>query len=251
MASVSKSLVLILILAMIILSLIMVEYASAQEIPQPSVPEFTLKFIHTNYLGTNRTEYDNNTITITIKNQPYTVSINGSNYQIFYDIRIKNQSSQQWTELYPIGTYYEKEFTSYLQKNLPSIQNGTPIQSNSQTTAISLTYYNPSLDSEANCSFPIMSNTTLDFQVKAVVGHSSQGWVADNLQSPVLGGHYTSVTSLDQSSNWSNAQTITIPAANSSPTPTPSVPEFPALAILSLLICMLSLGVVKLFRKPK
>jgi hypothetical protein len=254
----SIALFLVLILAVSSLNLFTVELARAQTIPKPSVPEFTLKYMHSYYLktitnsttGTNHTQqYDNNTIVVTIKNQAYAFSNNGTTYQIFYDIRIKNHSAKQWqwTELYPIGTYYKKEFTSYLQEHLSSITNNTPIQSSSENTVVSLTYYNPPLDE--GISFPIMFNTTLDLQVKAVVGHSSQGWVADNLHSPVLGGHYSTVTSLDTSSDWSSTQTIKIPAEPTNPSPTPTVPELSWLAILPIFAIIFSVAVALRQRK--
>lgn len=138
---------------------------SAQSVSIPSVPEFTLKYIHS--LWSNGTlQYDNNTIVVTIKNQHYSSSINGTSFHLFYDIRIKAHSAQdwQWTDLHPVGTYYEKEFTDYQQKPLPSIREGTPVQSSSQYTIVPLTYYNPPLTGEG-ISFPINSNSTNDIQV--------------------------------------------------------------------------------------
>ncbi len=213
----------------------MIESVFAQSIPNPSIPEFTVKFEHSYYIKANQ-KYDNNTITVIIKNQPYTYSMNGTIYQVFYNIWIKNHSKQEWTwderwtqgwtELYPIGTYYGKEFTSYLQEHYEAITNNTPIQSNSEYTYVPLTYYDPPLDGVGNV-FPIILNTTLDFKVKALVGHSTQGWVADYPTSPVLGGHYTTVIALDTSSNWSDIQTIIIPASGASSSSSPSLTPIP------------------------
>ena len=256
MGKISKTFALMLILVMAVssVSLMVIKPAYAQSVPTPSVPSFTLKFIHTHYFNQTQ-QYDNNTVTVSIKNQPYAVSINGNTYQIFYDIRIKVHSAQdwQWTELYPTGTYYQKEFTSYLKDHLASITNNTPIQSSSEYTVAPLTYYEPPLDGEG-ISFPLSLNTTLDFQVKADVGHSTQGWVADNLQSPVLGGHFMTVTALDTSSNWSGTQTLTLPAttstsASTSPTPTQTISELSWLVILPLLLSVFSVAVVVRHRK--
>jgi hypothetical protein len=60
----------ILIMAISSLSALVIKPAVAQLIPIPSVPEFTLKFIHTYYFN-NTQQYDNDTITVSIKNQPY------------------------------------------------------------------------------------------------------------------------------------------------------------------------------------
>ena len=193
--------------------------------------------IHSFTYGSNGTQqYDNNTIVVTIKNQQYSSSINGTTCQIFYDIRIKAHSAQdwQWTDLHPVGTYYEKEYTDYQQKPLPSIREGTPAQSNSQNTVVPLSYYNPPLTGKG-ISFPINSNSTIDIQVKAYVGYSSQGWVAYQLPNPCLGGKFMAVTALGTSSNWSNTQTITIPVESTNPSSSPTVPEFPILVIIPLL----------------
>jgi hypothetical protein len=134
-----------------------------------------------------------------------------------------------------VGTYYEKEFTDYQQKPLPSIREGTPVQSSSQYTVVPLSYYNPPLTGEG-IFFPINSNSTVDIQVKAYVSYSSQGWVAYQLPNPCLGGKFMAVTALGTSSNWSNTQTISISSNHNSPTPTPSVPEFSWLTILLILL---------------
>jgi hypothetical protein len=224
---------------------------SAQSIPIPSVPEFTLNYIHS--LWSNGTQqYDNNTLVITIKNQHYSASINGTPCQIFYDIRIKAHSAQdwQWTDLHPMGTYYEKEFTDYQQKPLSSIREGTPVQSSSQYTVVPLSYYNPPLAGEG-ISFPIKSNLTVDIQVKAYVGYSSQGWVAYQLPNPCLGGQFMVVTAVDTISNWSNTQTISISSNYNSPTPTSSVPEFPWFAVLPLMISMFFVAVLLRYQRIK
>jgi|WetSurMetagenome_2_1015567.scaffolds.fasta_scaffold167580_2 hypothetical protein len=232
---------------------------NAQSVPIPSVPEFTLNYI--NSLWSNGTQqYDNNTIVITIKNQQYSASINGTSYQIFYDIRLKVHSAQdwQWTDLHPVGTYYEKEFTDYQQKPLPSIREGTPVQSSSQYTVVPLSYYNPPLTGQG-ISFPINSNSTIDIQIKAYVGYSSQGWVAYQLPNPCLGGQFMNVTAVGTSSNWSSTQTITIPAISTSPSPTipnssptlsPSIPEFPILAIIPLIMALISAAIIMTIKKP-
>jgi len=57
----SKSATLLLITVLVVSSLIIISSASAQSIPKPSVPEFTVA-----------SKDQNETIIITIKNQPFT-----------------------------------------------------------------------------------------------------------------------------------------------------------------------------------
>jgi hypothetical protein len=235
----SISLLLILLLAISVGPLI-IKPTNAQSIPKPAVPEFTVNVIHSS--GFNGTlQYDNITLVIAIKNQQFNYSINGTLCKIFYDIRIKYHSYQdwEWAELCQTSTYYEKEFTSYLQEHLEFVTNNTPAQSNSEYSIIPLTYYDPSIGDQG-ISYKINTNATIDIQVKAYVAHSTQGWVAYQQNAPCLGGQFMNVTALDSSSNWSSTQTITIPAISTSPSPTipnssPTVPEFPIITIVPLL----------------
>lgn len=118
MGSISKSLALILILAMISSSLMMVKPVSAQSIPKPSVPDFTLKFVDNSYdvpatvstpnPYTNETtilpgyHVSNKSIEIIVKNQPFAYSYNGSTYHLYYNVQSKPHFGENWTERYPI-----------------------------------------------------------------------------------------------------------------------------------------------------
>jgi hypothetical protein len=221
-------------------------FVNAQSVAVPSEPQFSLNFTHSGFSHVSQ-NFDNNTLTVQIENQPLAYPV-GANYQLFYNIRIKNHSAAdwQWTELYPIGTYYEKEFTSYLQKPLDCITSITPNQSSTEYTNVALNYYNPPFNGQG-ISFPLNFNSTVDVQVKALVGHSSEGWVADVLQSPVLGGRYTTVMALNKSSNWSSTQTIIIPVESTEPNPTPTVPEYPLIAVF--LVMLASFVIATKFKK--
>src|SRR3989304_6020755 len=82
-------------------SLIMVEFAFVQSTPKPSVPEFTVKFVNASYNVTTTNPYtgldetrqtSNNSIEITINNQPFDYS----NNQIYYNIRTKPHFADNW-----------------------------------------------------------------------------------------------------------------------------------------------------------
>jgi hypothetical protein len=213
---------------------------NAQSVPTPAVPEFTLKYTHI--------ISSNNTITVTINNQQFSSKINGTTYQLSYDIRIRVHSAKEsrWTDLYYSGTYYDREFTSYLQERFAYIRNGTPIQSNSEYTVVPLTYY---IDNQY-ISRPLAFNSTFEIQVMGAISHSTQGWVAYQAQSPVLGGQFVPVMSVDTVSNWSKTQTITIPEESATPNSSPTVPEFPIVAIIPLMIALISAAIILKIKKP-
>jgi hypothetical protein len=81
------------------------------------------------------------------------------------------------------------------------------------------------------------SEGQVDFQIEALTGY--EHGISEPFGTPrVITG---------ETSGWSNIQTLTIPAISSSPTPT--VPEFSWLAILSLLVIVLSFAVILRHRK--
>jgi hypothetical protein len=159
----------------------MVKSANAQTTPTLSVPEFTLK-----YNGNS----SNPTIVITIENQPPP----NASYQIYFNIRVRDNLEGNWTELY----HYTDNSTGNL-----------PIQTNLPYTTL---YY-----------LPENSSGTLDFQVEAIRTHYIQ-YISPNVP---LFQHPTEpwvvVNSLVYGlSGWSNIQTVTLSSATPSPTLTPS-----------------------------
>jgi hypothetical protein len=164
-------------------------------IPKPSVPEFTLRLI-ASFPEKNKT-----TIELTIKNQPFDKD-NIYHYSLVYTVRIRT-SDENWTDLY-------------------NAEDGYPPQSGSDYTVLSyvsgeIAYY-PSDD------YPLAPSTKVgiipsygqvDFQVQAVVGYRTRSlaWLYGRQGLPyVFEG---------ESSDWSDAQTVTIgESQTSSPEPT-------------------------------
>jgi hypothetical protein len=64
-----------------------------------------------------------------------------------------------------------------------------------------------------------------------------------------MGGTYLPAVAYVTSSDWSNAQTITIGEISASPTPTPTVPEFPSFTIPLLLSLMVVVAGLLVYRK--
>lgn len=215
-------------------------------IAKPSVPEFKVKFVNASYSVTTTNPYtgldetklvSNNSIEVTIKNQPFDYS----NNQIYYNIRVKPHFADNWTEIYPI-------------QNMPSSYNGdgtfsyaeymsrdSPTQSNSSYTVITfpvvptelyqasgydIQRYYSGEEGQEGTYFAFLSaipaGGQLDFQVETLVGHTSQRWVIDHPFYPTIGGHFAPAFAYDGTGGWSNTQTLTIPDTSTSASPSPS-----------------------------
>jgi hypothetical protein len=228
-------------------------------VPKPSIPEFTVKFVNASYTVTTTNPYtgvdetqqiSNNSIEVTIKNQPFDYSNNGLTYPVYFDIRVKPHFSGNWTEVYPLQnrtSSYENGTFSYAEYVSPD----SPHQSKSSYITISFRVvptelygesgydvqrYYSGYEGEEGTYFAFLSAVPLygqvDFQVEALVGHDSQRWVIDHPLYPWIGGHFTSAIAYDGTSGWSNTQSITIgesqtPTTSSAATPTPTPSQEP------------------------
>lgn len=260
MDRISKGFLVLFVIVLLASSLMIIESAFAQSISKPSVPEFTINFTRTLYTvtapdpvsGENITQqFQNNTIQVKIENRPYPLSsINSSKYHLFYNIRIKLHSENNWSELYPPEWYYNNE-TNFNSTALNLAR--TPNASTSKYTTISFYDYYPSYppNTEIGVSppFHFPPGTQLDLEAQAIIGVDSQVYIADHPTAPWYGGHYEPAIVVDVASDWSNAQSITITENNSS-NPSPTVPELSILVILPLFVT-LSLISTKLLRKEQ
>lgn len=188
-----KHITIFLVVLLAVSSLLIVLPVKAQTIPKPSVPEFTLEF---------SSQY--NAVIVVIRNQPY----NQSNGTLFYNLRLKEHNSADWT--YPLDHLFYS-FHNYPEQS-----------SDSQITNISLT---------VQSGFLVMGVQN-DIEVEAMLGS-----IGRNGGSPSAPWAFTG-----QTSDWSNTQTITIPSAN--PSPSPSVPEFPITASLVAVLAAVTLLLV-------
>ena len=181
----SKALTLLLIAILVLSSLVMVGSVFAQSVPKPSVPEFTVELVDHSYVVPETTSIDpytgkkivnpsykveNKTIEIIIKNQLFTPPDSFTN--LYYNVRVKGNFEQDWTELYKISNN--------------TSQNTLRMQSASENTVISIPQDYP-------------SGGLVDFQVQAVIA-TAIPFDYTNF------GYWTW-----EASNWSNTQTITIP----------------------------------------
>jgi hypothetical protein len=235
--------------------------ASAQTLPHPSVPQFSIKVVDYSYdVPTTYTTdpysgkqisnsgYDVEDIRIEgkIKNQhfsPYTISNPNStstnlNIEFIYNIRYKGHFGNEWRQL------FGSEDVDFLKQNY-----------NSDYTTFNIS---------RNNAIEFREGDQIDVQIKGVIGFETWGF-ASAWPYRILNG---------EDSGWSNTLTVTIrkdpsssntyattidsspyptltsPQSVSTPTPTspvspsPTVPEYPILTILPLFVLVLSIMVI-------
>ena len=251
MARLGKSICLCLVGILAISTLLMIKPVDAQVIPKPSVPEFTVDYVvHTSYIeptytinpytGENETktsggQVTNETVVFTIRNQPFAPyeDTNGNYIGFYFNFRYKGHYETQWSyepfnpdgkSVYAAGGWAFGPFPHYAQ-------------SSSDYTTFTF-----KLHKFIEYSSESTSDGQLDFQVQAQIGNifPSEG------VSPSLGSYYNFT---GQTSDWSSTHTITIGENSNTPSPSPTVPEFPITAVLSLLIVLPLLVTVLLRRK--
>jgi hypothetical protein len=215
----------------------MVHSVFAESIPKPSLPEFRVKFVNASYTVTTTNAYtgldetkqiSNNSIEITITNQPFGYS----DYQIYHNFRVKPRFADNWTEVYPLRTFASSYDGDYNFSYAEYINDASVPQSKSSYTIVTFSvvptelYLGSGYDVEGTSLRAIPDGSQLDFQAEALVGHSSQRWVSDHALYPWLGGQYTPAVAYDETSGWSNTETVTI-GESQTPTPSPSKTPIP------------------------
>ena len=199
------------------------------DIPNPSVPEFTLKsvdysydvpptygidqFTGENVITQSGYHVDNQSVAFKIKNQPFTSynDSSGNIINLYFNFRFKGNFGSEW-RYYPFsesgqGTVKYSTLFYLLTDQSPKLP-----ASNSEYTDIALGL--PFLFAGDTPSV----GSQVDFQVQALIGHIDS-----------IGDGFSGFTG--QTSDWSNIQTITVgesqiptpsPAATPTSTPTPS-----------------------------
>jgi hypothetical protein len=196
-------------------SLIIVESASAQSIPTPFVPDFTIVPVgpsfdipptyafnsNTGLFDTNEGYHiDYSAVKIIIKNQPFTNQSVEDN--LYYNVRIKphNYQDSYWQELFSAGA------------------NGYPVQTFSNYTTIPI-----SVEGSQALGAIIPTGATTDIQVEAMIGHIGRNNTLIPYPYPYV--------FFGEPSGWSIIQIITLPpktafTSSPNPTPTPAVQSF-------------------------
>lgn len=216
-----SSLSLALLLTLLASNIIAIESASA--VSTPSVPEFSVNYTPSSYTVTTTDPYtgqtsttrnQNNTVQVTIKNQPAI----DSTHQIYYNIRVRPHFEGDWTELYPLYNLSSAPYSSeigdfpmakYLYHAELPLARRTPIQSNGGYTVITFPL-NENNEYTPSPLTDLPNNARVDFQVQAIVGHDAQYWYIQHPLYPTYGGLYQDSVAFDSDSGWSGTQTITV-----------------------------------------
>lgn len=236
----SKTLALLLILALFTTSIAIVKSASAQTTQTPSTPNFAVQFVDNSYdiptthsvdpytgqeITNQGYHVENKTIQIKIQNQPFKPfnNPNGQAINLYYNVRIKGHFEQNWTEIYrPVY--------------------GFPRQStDSEYTVLSYTWAEQGETQVGTRMITLRAGAQTEFQVEAMIGYiADSGPFSDRSPGEYFEG---------QTSGWSDTQTITIDEASGSTSPSPTVPEFPVAAILPLFLVIPLIATILLRRK--
>ena len=185
------------------------------DIPKPSIPEFTLKYVDNSYdvpsITTTTTDpytgeqivntepgyhVQDKKIEVTIKNQEFTpYSIDGQRISLFYYVSRKGHYAEDWS-YYPPNTHNRYYTANHI------------FQSKSEYTVVQL---NAPPEGE------------VDFRVQAQIGYytSTEDYIG------VPGAPFTTYTFNGEVSGWSETQTLTISIPTESPSisPTPSITD--------------------------
>lgn len=192
-----KRVALLLFAVLAVLGLMMAESASAQSIPNPSVPEFTVT--GESISGWVDTEVIR--IAVTIKNQPFTpyTEADGSSVDLFYNVSWKGHDADTW--MYYYHNIYQVDYFKATSSNETFI----------------------SLDLSGSELGGIYGGGQADIRVQALIGGYTY------YRQPFYPMDVYNVEFNGQTSDWSQAQTITItegqtptPSPTTIPTPSPS-----------------------------
>ncbi len=228
-ADMSRTITITLTLILAASSLLWVEFASAQSIPTPSVPELKVRLVDNSYdvpattptytvdpytgqqkqvtSGSHSYRVENKTIELSIKNQPFTPYNDSEGHYIglYYNLRYKGHYGTSWR--YDPFTPEGESSKVYGGWDMTYLIPYTP--SNSEYTTISMPL--GGLYGE------------VDFQVQAQIGYIQQE--GSDLMRRVFYVHYNFT---GQSSDWSPIQTIALSESSASTEPTPSPTPSPS-----------------------
>jgi hypothetical protein len=220
--------------SMVILTFILVTasllLASAQSIPKPSTPEFTVKFVDRSYTVEESSHINqftgelevfpahrvlNYTVELAIKNQQIAPAmVSGGNAEFRYDVNVKGRFAQNWTIMYLEFEGPKSSSSDYTLITYELVLSPTYPEQGVQLRGF---------DFRSNTITGIPPNSQLDFRVRAMYGAMHRSYNPnETLQILMFPWVFTG-----ESSGWSSTQTITIPAfSTTSPTlPPDSTPS--------------------------
>ena len=220
-----KTFTFIFILALIASCLIVIENGSAQS--KPATPEFTVELVQKVIDEAPTYTIDPYSGETIIKTDGYHTSywvvdikIKNNTPDIYYNYRIKGHFGIEWSVCPLIdqgdGVWTTRETSPFTFVPIPTYAKATSSE-----------YTEVKVDMQS-----LKTGDQVDVQVQAISG---------TIENAPNGG-YQILTG--QASDWSYTQTLTVPASNVSPTPSPTVPEIPVLAIVPLLLSVFAVAVL-------
>ncbi len=246
MGKISKTfaLFLTLIVTMSCLTVPMVKPASAQSVPEPSVPEFTLKFVDKSYdtpSTTTSTTNPNNdkttsttipsqhvqnyTIELVITNQAFPTTINGNTSDLHYNVRTKSHFEENWKD--PSHADSWKDLYHFYDSGIYNV---------------------PASDSQYTVAyFPANGynfGDEIDFQVKAILGYYYAYFPDPSIPIP-------STDFISAESEWSPTQTFTMPVKSPTPSSQPSNTLILSFAIIVAVAVIVIITVLLLHRRHR
>jgi hypothetical protein len=240
--SMSRSLALLLITVLMLSSLVMVGSVFAQSIPEPSVPEFTLKYVDTSYdvpaaygvdpyTGMNvmtQAGYheQNKSIEVTITNQPFTnyKDANGNNIRLYYDIRWKGHFGDYWHSLSINRRSHINSTALPLIASSSLMADNVLLYPNSPTTVYSYGLGGNNASNVYNSQLnEISTGDQVDFQVQAFIGYNTKFQTPPSQFDPRPSDYYLFT---GESSGWSSTQTITITEGKTPTSPAPTATPY-------------------------
>jgi hypothetical protein len=209
-----KVFLVILMLALAASSMLWIQSTTAQSIPKPSVPEFTINIVDHSYdtppttptyttdpytgeqkqttTGAPSYHIENKSIEITIKNQPFTPYTDSNGYYIglYYNFRYKGHFEADWAyDPFKPDDISSKSYGGWDMTYLIPYN-----ASKSEYTIVPKTF-----------NYFGTNYGQVDFQVQAQIGYIQE--MGNSYTARVWGNSYNFT---GQSSDWSSIQTITI-----------------------------------------
>ncbi len=246
-----KSLTSILILVMVASSIIMAQNASAQTMPKPSVPQFSIQVVDHSY-----------DVPTTYSTDSYTgkqITIPGYHVDdIRVEGKIKNQHFTPYTIPNPNSTnsnldiefYYNISYKGHFGTEWRQLDGSEDVDFLKQSYSSEFTDFNIS----RNDGIDLQDGSQIDVRIKAVIGFETWGFVAA-WPYRILNGEdsgWSSTLTITVSKNatsdnmyastidslpyptLTSPQSLSTPTPTSSVSPTPTVPEFSILAVFAL-----------------
>lgn len=219
---------LFLLLLLVASSLVMVKFGSAQSIPKPSVPEFTLNYVDNSYDVPPETSSSTD---------PYTGEVTTSTIPGYHvdnriiEIRIKNQhysGSQTLFYNYSYKGHYEDTWKYYATGSYSRDSSGPNFISQSTSDYTVATFSAP-------------EKGQIDFRVQAQAGYYDR----TELYIILPGAPFSEYSFVGEVSGWSQPQTIAIPESSA------LLPiELMVLAV-SVIIALVAVSIVFIRRRIK